>query len=165
MTDPTTVSLFSHYQTIFIFHTSLPLPTIMQLKLFSVLFFVLGLCAYTTWALPYSIQELTERDGSVAFAEHLSQDLAKRTRYPVKGDADLAAKIMVAVKAKVKADIVAKISASVSEKIKASLDIKVKALLGIVSIGDAKITARQSVALKKVQGKVKNIGPNLPFNS
>lgn len=133
----------------------------MQLKLFSALFFVLGLCAYTTWALPHSNHELTERDGSVAFAEHLSQELAKRTNYPVKGDADLAAKIMVAVKAKVKADIVAKISASVSEKIKASLDIKVKALLGIVSIGDAKITARQSAAIKKVQGNVNDIASPL----
>jgi hypothetical protein len=89
----------------------------MQLKLATLLFFVLALCAYTSSALPSAHPvdiELTERDlETVSFADHLSGELAKRTNYPVKADAKLAAKIMVAIKAKVKADVTAKISASV----------------------------------------------------
>ncbi|CAO3598342.1 unnamed protein product [Absidia cylindrospora] len=135
----------------------------MQLKLASVLFFVLALCAYTSSALPSAhpitanddVVALNERDvETVNFADHLSGELAKRTNFPVNADAKLAAKIMVAVKAKVKADVVAKLSASVSEKIKASLDIKVKALGGIISVGDAKISAVQSAAIKKIQVKL-----------
>lgn len=135
----------------------------MQLKLASILFFVLALCAYTSSALPAAhpiaatddLASLTERDiESVNFADHLAGELTKRTVFPVNADAELAAKIMVAVKAKVKADIVAKISASVSEKIKASLDIKAKALGGIISVGDARVRAAQSAALNKVEAKL-----------
>jgi hypothetical protein len=135
----------------------------MQLKLASLLFFVLALCAYTSSALPTAhpitandeVATLNERDVElVTFADHLAGDLEKRTVFPVNADAKLAAKIMVAVKAKVKADIVAKLSASVSEKLNASLDVKVKALGGILSVGDAKISAVQSAAIKNVQVKL-----------
>ncbi|ORZ23329.1 hypothetical protein BCR42DRAFT_404505 [Absidia repens] len=132
----------------------------MQLKLASLLFFVLALCAYTTSALPSAHPidvdvSLKERDiETISFAEHLSGDLAKRTIFPINTDAKLTAKIMVAIKAKVKADVVAKMSASVSEKMKASFDIKVKVLGGLISLGDARISARQSAAINKAQGKV-----------
>lgn len=95
----------------------------MQLKLATLLFFVLALCAFTSSALPTARPveadlSLNERDiEAISFTEHVSSVLAKRTTFPIKNDDKLHANIMVAIKAKVKGDIVARISGSVSEYI------------------------------------------------
>lgn len=85
----------------------------MQFKLTSLFFFVFALFAVTSYALPTGVADEAIKNLDLATPEVVNE-LAKRTNYPVKGDKNLALKIMAEIKAKVHAEIVASVSATVS---------------------------------------------------
>ncbi|CAO3648389.1 unnamed protein product [Cunninghamella echinulata] len=124
----------------------------MQFKLTSLFFFVFALFAVTSYALPTGVDTAVD-DLSIG-TNGLANDLVKRTNYPVKGDKNLAVKIMAEIKAKVHAEIVASVSATVCEKLVANLDLDVEALGGIISIEDVNIHVAQKALIKDLKLKV-----------
>lgn len=94
------------------------------------------------------IPELQKRSGhGPKSAGHPTHNWAK------KDIPNLAAEILVQIKAKVKASILVDISTKFCDDIKASLHVSLKALLGIVEIDDAKIALAQKTVINGLDGK------------